>query len=143
MKYMARDLVKFHFRDALFPEIDFCHNSDQREQIISDNVKKLIAESLFLQGPPDAEVSSLSWTNSPADASQKQGRTDNFGNSVISDLLKKFYYNEKSDCLSVLFPASFKTCPNACLAMACTCVGNPLHVFFFVHHFLTDHQLSE
>jgi hypothetical protein len=57
MKYMARDFVKFHYKDAIFPSIDICHNSDQREEIIADNVRKLVTESLFLQGPPDLQVS--------------------------------------------------------------------------------------
>ena len=58
MKSMGREVVKIHYRAALYPVIDYCHNSDQREQIISDNVKKLIEDSLFLQGPPDVNVSS-------------------------------------------------------------------------------------
>jgi hypothetical protein len=57
MKNMVHDIVKFHYKEAIFPDIDFCHNSDQKEDIIADNVKTLIHQSLFLQGPPDAQVS--------------------------------------------------------------------------------------
>jgi hypothetical protein len=58
MKTMARDIVKFHYRDELSPNIDFCHNSDDRDGIVAQNVKKLLDESLFIQGPPDCNVSS-------------------------------------------------------------------------------------
>lgn len=48
MKIMACDIVKFHYKEVIFPDIDFCHNSDQSKEIIANNVKKLIRESLFL-----------------------------------------------------------------------------------------------
>ena len=57
MKALGREIVKLHYRAELDPELDFGHNSDERQQVIADNVKKLIDESLFLQGPPDANVS--------------------------------------------------------------------------------------
>ena len=57
MKNMAHDIVKFHYKEVIFPNIDFCHNSDQSEEIIANNIKNLIHESLFLQGPPDVQVS--------------------------------------------------------------------------------------
>ena len=54
---MAYELVKFHFRDVLFPEINFCHNSDQREQMIANNVQNVDNPSeilnlgkIFIQG---------------------------------------------------------------------------------------------
>ena len=56
---MARDIVKFHYKEALDPYIEFGHNSDQRNQIIADNVKRLVGGSMFIQGPLDADVSSL------------------------------------------------------------------------------------
>lgn len=55
---MARDIVKFYYKDALEPSIEFCHNSDQRDQVIADNVKSLVGDTLFIQGPPDVNVSS-------------------------------------------------------------------------------------
>jgi hypothetical protein len=55
MKTMGRDLIKFHYK-GLSPEIETCHNSSQREQMIAENVKTLIEDSLFLQGPRDANV---------------------------------------------------------------------------------------
>jgi hypothetical protein len=59
MKSMARDVVKFHYKDMFTSDIDGCHNSDQRDEAISENVKRLVEGSLFLQGPLDAQVSSL------------------------------------------------------------------------------------
>lgn len=56
MKAMGRDVIKLHYRAELDPEIEYSHNSNQRRDIIADNVKKLIDESLFLQGPPDIHV---------------------------------------------------------------------------------------
>jgi hypothetical protein len=57
MKTMARPLVWFHFKAELNPVIEEGHNSDQRDGVVAGNVKKLINDSLFLQGPPDANVS--------------------------------------------------------------------------------------
>lgn len=68
---------------------------------------------------------------SPTNTPRKQGRAENFGHSAVIELCKQFYYNGKADCLSVLFPGYFKTCPKACLAMACTAVGISLVCFFF------------
>lgn len=62
---MGRDIVKSHFRAELSPDIDYDHNSSQREQIISDNVEKLIEGSLFLQGPLDRNVSVFFFINYP------------------------------------------------------------------------------
>jgi hypothetical protein len=59
MKNMAREVVNFHFKDTFNVDIEGGHNSDQRDEAISENVKKVIDESLFLQGPRDAQVSSL------------------------------------------------------------------------------------
>ncbi|KAM6491219.1 hypothetical protein JOM56_013458 [Amanita muscaria] len=109
MKIMARDIVKFHYKDALDPEILLCHNSDQREDKIAQNVKELISTSLFLQGPRDAN-----------------GHSKNFGHSAIINLCKRFYYNGKLDCLLILFPTTFEVLPKMCLAMACACIVNCL-----------------
>lgn len=65
---MARDVVKIHYRDELDPEIEIGHNSDDRVQVIADNVKSLIEDSLFLQGPPDFHVSSFVIDNQSIDA---------------------------------------------------------------------------
>ena len=56
MKTLARQVVSFHFKNEFYPMIEEDHNSDQRDNIIAGNVKKLIDESLFLQGPPDINV---------------------------------------------------------------------------------------
>jgi hypothetical protein len=68
---------------------------------------------------------------SPTNTSQKQGCAEKFGHSTIIELAKKFYYNGKPDCLSVLFPDCFKTCPSTCLTMAYTTVGIPFECYFF------------
>lgn len=57
MKGMARNVVNLYYKDELDPAIEHNHNSDQRDNIIADNVKKLIDNSLFLQGPLDTNVS--------------------------------------------------------------------------------------
>jgi hypothetical protein len=59
MKIMARDIVKFHYKEALDPYIKFGHNSEEHDQIIANNVKCLVGGSMFIQGPLDANVSSL------------------------------------------------------------------------------------
>jgi hypothetical protein len=53
---------------------------------------------------------------------------ENFGYPAISELCKSFYYGGK-DSLSAIFPNAFKSLPQGCLVMACTCVRVPL--FFF------------
>ena len=68
MKTMCRDIVKFHYRAELDPEIEYGHNSNEREQVIVDNIKKLMDDSLFLQGPPDFHVSSFVINDQPIDA---------------------------------------------------------------------------
>src|ERR1700678_1337108 len=72
---------------------------------------------------------------SPTNAPEKQGRSENFGHNAIIDLLRRFDYNEKFDCLSILFPTTFETCPKACLAMACTCVGVLISYIIFYSQF--------
>ena len=57
MKILGREIVKLHYRDELNPEINYCHNSDQLIEMIADKVKELLDDSLFLQGPLDANVS--------------------------------------------------------------------------------------
>lgn len=54
---MARQVVGFHYKAELDPVVEHCHNSDQRDEMVAENVRTLIDESLFLQGPPDANVS--------------------------------------------------------------------------------------
>lgn len=65
MKSMGREVVKFHYQAELNPEIEHNHNSDQRYEVIADNVKKLINESLFFQGPLDNHVSFFVMNNQP------------------------------------------------------------------------------
>jgi hypothetical protein len=61
LKTLAREVVKFHYKDTFDSKIDYCHNSNQQDEAISENVKRLIDESLFLQGPRDDEVISFSF----------------------------------------------------------------------------------
>lgn len=56
---MAHDIVKFHYKEALEPYIKFSHNSDQHDRVIADNIKHLVGGSTFIQGPLDANISSL------------------------------------------------------------------------------------
>lgn len=57
MKGIARDIVTLHYKNELFPVIEHCHNSNQRDEVVAENVKNLLDESLFLQGPRDNNVS--------------------------------------------------------------------------------------
>ena len=59
MKIIACDIVKFYYKEALDPYIKFGHNSDQHDQIIANNIKHLVGGSMFIQGPLDANISSL------------------------------------------------------------------------------------
>ena len=59
MKIIAHDIIKFHYKEAPDPYIEFGHNSDQHDQIIANNIKRLVGGSMFIQGPLDANVSSL------------------------------------------------------------------------------------
>jgi hypothetical protein len=56
---MAREIVKYHFKDTFTSDIDWDvpHNSDQEAKAISEKVQRVIKNSLFLQGPLDAQVS--------------------------------------------------------------------------------------
>ena len=60
LKAMGCEVVKLHYRADLDPDIDISHSSSQREDAIADNLRKLINESLFLQGPLDPNVSLFS-----------------------------------------------------------------------------------
>ena len=60
LKAMGREVIKLHYQADLDPDIDISHNSSQREDVIADNLRKLIDESLFLQGPLDPNVSLFS-----------------------------------------------------------------------------------
>ena len=68
LKILCREVVKLHFWSELDPEIDYGHNSDEREQVIANNVKRLIDESLFHQGPLDDNVRSFFINDQPVDA---------------------------------------------------------------------------
>ena len=46
----ARDVVEIYYADALKPSITDI-NSDQYQQVVSDNVKALLKESTFLLAP--------------------------------------------------------------------------------------------
>jgi hypothetical protein len=50
MKTIARDVVNIHYKDQLYPTLDFDHNSSQLEELVADNVNKLIRESTFHVG---------------------------------------------------------------------------------------------
>ena len=65
---MGREVVQLHYRADLDPEMDYDHNSDEREAAISKNITKLINESLFHQGPLDSNVSFLFIIISPFNA---------------------------------------------------------------------------
>ncbi|KAH9040937.1 hypothetical protein EDB85DRAFT_1886607 [Lactarius pseudohatsudake] len=106
MKNVAREVVKKCFSKELEPRLDFGHNCEQEQQVISEAVQAIIRGSRFLRRPE-------------LDENQ---RTENFAHPAIIELCKRFYYSSKSDCLSNLFPDHFARLPVSALAMACTCV---------------------
>ena len=57
MKALAHQVFSFHFKAELSPIIENCHNSDQRDEAVAENVARLLHESAFLQGPLDSNVS--------------------------------------------------------------------------------------
>lgn len=121
---MGREVVKQYFSEQIDPDIPFGHNSAQCIQLISTGVKKVLDESLFLKGLElDTEVNHLFHADDLLMCLFiDQGRTENFGHPGPIELCKRFYYSDKSDCLSVLFPHLFQSLLTACLVMACTCV---------------------
>ncbi|KAH9010156.1 hypothetical protein EDB85DRAFT_2161766 [Lactarius pseudohatsudake] len=110
MKNVAREVVKKCFSKELEPRLDFGHNCEQEQQVISEAVQAIIRGSRFLRRPE-------------LDENQ---RTENFAHPAIIELCKRFYYSSKSDCLSNLFPDHFARLPVSALAMACTCISNCL-----------------
>ena len=62
MKNVGRDVVQIFYKDDLYPQLDFNHNSDQLNQVVADNVKKLLKGSRFHVGlKPDEQVKFFSW----------------------------------------------------------------------------------
>ncbi|KAH9021266.1 hypothetical protein EDB85DRAFT_2152552, partial [Lactarius pseudohatsudake] len=106
MKNVAREVVKKCFSKELEPRLDFGHNCEQEQQVISKAVQAIIRGSQFLRRPE-------------LDENQ---RTENFAHPAIIELCKRFYYSSKSDCLSNLFPDHFARLPVSALAMACELV---------------------
>jgi hypothetical protein len=59
MKSIARDVVKDYFKDELFPNLGFDHNSQDLLNIVKGNVENVLNESRFHMGlTPDDYVSS-------------------------------------------------------------------------------------
>ena len=56
---MGHKVIKIHYQAELDLEVEIFHNSSQQEDTIADNLKKLIDESLFLQGPLDTNINSF------------------------------------------------------------------------------------
>jgi hypothetical protein len=50
MKTLAREVVNIHYKDELYPTLDFDLNSSQYEKLIAGNVNRLIRESTFHVG---------------------------------------------------------------------------------------------
>lgn len=48
LKLLGRTVVKACYEDLLQPEIMECHNSDQAEMVVRDNVTKALGDSSFL-----------------------------------------------------------------------------------------------
>ncbi|KAF8232143.1 hypothetical protein L208DRAFT_1465797 [Tricholoma matsutake] len=100
MKTIGRDIVQIFYKDDIYPQLDFNHNSNQLDEVVADNIKKLLKDSHF------------------------HGCTNNFSHPAIIDLCKRFYYSGKYDCLNGLESGGL---PENCLTMALTCLVHCLH----------------
>ncbi|KAF8240967.1 hypothetical protein L208DRAFT_1215051, partial [Tricholoma matsutake] len=110
MKTIGHDIVQIFYKDDIYPQLDFNHNSNQLDEVVADNVKKLLKDSRFHVGLQLNE----------------QGHTNNFLHPAIIELCKRFYYSGKYDCLNGLESGGL---PENCLAMALTCLVHCLHEF--------------
>ena len=57
MKTIARDVVQVHYKEELYPVLDFGHNSADLMKIIAENVNELVkSPRLHIAPTPDASV---------------------------------------------------------------------------------------
>ena len=62
MKTVGRDVIQIFYKENLYLELDFNHNSDQLEEVVANNVKKLLKDSRFHVGLKlDEQVNSFPW----------------------------------------------------------------------------------
>lgn len=50
IKTIARDIVQIHYKDQLYLTLNFNHNSSQLEEIVAENMNKLLQKSTFHVG---------------------------------------------------------------------------------------------
>jgi hypothetical protein len=65
LKTMGRDIIKIHFQAELNPDIEHCHNSNQRDEAIAGNVKKLIDKIPFPPGATRSQCKFFVMINQP------------------------------------------------------------------------------
>jgi hypothetical protein len=62
MKTIRCDIVQIFYKDDIYPQLDFNHNSDQLDEVVADDVKRLLKDSCFHVGLQlDEQVSNLSF----------------------------------------------------------------------------------
>ncbi|KAF8229626.1 hypothetical protein L208DRAFT_1285634, partial [Tricholoma matsutake] len=110
MKTVRQDVIQIFYKDDLYLQLNFNHNSDQLEEVVANNVKKLLKDSRFHVGLKLNE----------------QGCTNNFLHPAVIELCKRFYYSGKYDCLPGLKSGGLL---ESCLTMALTCLVHCLHKF--------------
>ena len=50
MKTVGHDVVQIFYKDDIYPQLDFNHNSNQLDELVADNIKKLLQDSHFHVG---------------------------------------------------------------------------------------------
>jgi hypothetical protein len=62
MKTIGQDIIQIFYKDDLYLQLNFNHNSDQLEEVVANNVKKLLKDSRFHVGLKlNKQVNSFSW----------------------------------------------------------------------------------
>ncbi|KAF9459702.1 hypothetical protein BDZ94DRAFT_1267850, partial [Collybia nuda] len=115
LKTLCRAALAAYYGNLVTPT---CENQLEYIETVKRNVTKLLKEGFFLRGGVD-----------------DLNRTRNFGNPLIADICRKFYYNAKNTCLSRVCPEAFEKLPRECLALVCACIQNCLHEYetgFFI-----------
>lgn len=142
LKAECDNLTTLYYADQLSPCIEGGHNQMEYYEAIKQNITWLLSRGFFLRGGFDDNVFTLYILVSCITFNPFiQGMTINFGNPLIADICKSFYYNGGQGCLAVLFPSEFEELPRECLAMVCTHVRDLRVLLFIFTNLVVDHRL--
>jgi len=50
MKTVGWDVIQIFYKEVLYLQLDFNHNSNQLEEVVANNIKKLLKDSCFHVG---------------------------------------------------------------------------------------------